>query len=143
MKSFKLTTLFFVSILTILGCQSGGADPTETVVTGQVLLDGKALTMGEVYLENESGAKSGQGEIDAEGNFRVPSCPIGKVKAAVRTSTYAQFASNKTQGGKAVTMGGRAGTYVPVPKKYEETSTSKLTYDIKKDAVLKIELSGK
>lgn len=127
----------------VIGCKTTQADLTETVVTGEVTLDGKALTMGEVYFENDDGTKSGQGEIGADGKYRVPSAPLGPVKAAVRTSNHAQFAGTKTKEGRAVTVGGRDGTYVAVPKRYEEVATAKLTYTLAKDAVIKIELTSK
>ena len=140
MRQFVLLALFAVCFV---GCRTPTTDPTETVVTGEVLLDGKALTMGEVYFENESGTKSGLGDINADGKYRVASAPVGPVKAAVRTSNHAQFAGTKTKEGKTVTVGGREGTYVAVPKRYEEVSTSKLTYTLTNDAVIKIELTTK
>ena len=66
MRQFVLLALFAVCFV---GCRTPTTDPTETVVTGEVLLDGKALTMGEVYFENESGTKSGLGDINADGKI--------------------------------------------------------------------------
>jgi hypothetical protein len=137
--------LFAALFLGVLGCSSAPVGPAETVVTGEVFLDGTKLTMGIVYLENEGATQSGQGEIAPDGTFRVPSSPLGAVKAAVRTSGHARFASSgkKTIGGKTVTIGEREGTFIAVPAKYEDTKTSELSYTIAKDAKLKIELTSK
>jgi hypothetical protein len=132
----------FLSIL--LGCQPKPSGPPETVITGQVLLDGKVLTMGQVVLENSDSTQSGLGEITSDGKFRIPSAPLGNVRAAVRTSAYARFASAQKKDGKAITMVEREGTYIAVPKHYEDPTTSKLTYTITKETTeLKIELTSK
>ncbi|MDY3554144.1 hypothetical protein R5W24_003263 [Gemmata sp. JC717] len=125
-----------------MGCSST-PPAKETVVTGSVTLDGEKLTMGEVYFEAEDGSASARGEIAPDGNYRVPSAPLGKVKAAVRTSNHAQFAAPKSKDGKAVTVGGRGGTFVPVPKRYEEVGTSGLTYTVTAESAINITLSKK
>jgi hypothetical protein len=124
------------------GCSSA-PEAKEAVVTGSVTLDGEKLTMGEVYFESEDGKASGRGEIGPDGTYRVPSAPLGKVKAAVRTSNHARFAGTKTKDGKAITVGEREGTYIPVPKKYEEVGSSGLTFTITKDATIDIPLTKK
>lgn len=139
----NLTVLSAVVALSTLpaGC-SPKPEPKETVVTGKVALDGEVLTMGEVVFENMDGTASGLGEIGADGTYRVPSVPLGKVRAAVRTSNYAQYAgAEKKIGGKAITMGGREGKYVPVPQKYEDPQTSGLEYDISPEATIDIVLT--
>ena len=123
------------------GCSSP-PEQKETVVTGTVTLNGEVLTMGEVVIESADGKTSGRGEIGADGTYRVPSAPLGKVRAAVRTSEHAQYAGNTRRvGGKAITMGGREGKYVPVPKRYEDTKTSGLEYDVTPDAKIDIALT--
>jgi hypothetical protein len=126
-----------------VGCSSPGPEAKETVVTGSVTLDGEKLTMGEVYFESEDGKASGRGEIGPDGTYRVASAPLGQVKAAVRTSNYARFAGTKMKDGKAITVGGREGTYIPVPKKYEEIGSSGLTFTITRDATINIPLTNK
>jgi hypothetical protein len=137
----------FALVTAVVGLSAAGCSSPppakETVVTGSVTLDGEKLTMGEVYLEAEDGSSSGRGEISPDGTYRVPSAPLGKVKAAVRTSNYAQFAAPKSKDGKAITVGGRSGTFVPVPKRYEEVGTSGLTYTISAGATVDIPLSKK
>lgn len=137
--------LFLLGCGLLIGCGAASSGPVECVVVGEVTLDGKTLTMGEVFMSNSEGTQSGRGEIAGDGKFRVPSAPVGQVKVAVRTTPYARFAGETKQGGKAVTMGQREGTYVPVPKHYEDIATSKLTYTIpkQKEFTLKIELSSK
>lgn len=126
--------------ISTIGCSSPPS-AKETVVTGSVTLDGEKLTMGEVYFEAEDGSASGRGEISPDGTYRVPSAPLGKVKATVRTSNHAQFAAPKTKDGKAITVGGRGGTFIPVPKRYEEVGTSGLTFTITAGAPVDIALS--
>lgn len=142
----RRTALLFLSIATCVlvaaGCSSA-PDAKETVVTGSVVLDGEKLTMGEVYFETEDGKASARGEIAPDGTYRMPSAPLGKVKAAVRTSNYAQFARPKTKDGKAITVGGRDGHYTPVPKKYEDLATSGLSFTVAPDSVIEIPLSKK
>ncbi|MGL6073716.1 MAG: hypothetical protein ACRC8S_06090 [Fimbriiglobus sp.] len=134
----------FAALLTlVLGCGASKPEVNETVVTGKVVLDGVTLTMGEVYFESADGKFSGRGEIQSTGTYRIASAPLGKVKAAVRTSNFAQFAKSQTKGGKAVTMGGREGTFVATPKKYEETATSGLNYEVTENKVIDIELTAK
>ena len=126
-----------------LGCSSG-PPPTETVVTGKVTLDGNLLQMGEVVFEKEDGSASGSGDIQPDGTYRATSVPLGKVRAAVRTSAYAQYAGARKQvGGKAITMGRREGKFVPVPAKYESTKTCGLEYDIRPEATIDIALKSK
>lgn len=127
----------------LVGCSSSVPEANETVVTGSVTLDGEKLTMGEVYFESEDGKNSGRGEIGPNGTYRVPSAPLGKVKAAVRTSNYARFAGTKKKDGKAITVGEREGTYIAVPKKYEEVGGSGLTFTLTKDATVDIPLTTK
>jgi uncharacterized lipoprotein YajG len=144
MKSLR-TIFLLVGFAFLVGCGSGSTGPAEVVVVGEVHLDGKMLTMGEVFFISDDGQRSASGEIGGDGKYRVPSAPVGSVKAAVRTASFSRFAGNKTKDGKAITMGGREGTYVPVPKHYEDVSTSKLTYTIanKSEVNIKIELTSK
>ncbi len=138
----KATLLLGFTIL-VAGCGTGTPPPTDTVVTGKITLDGVTLTMGEVVFENEAGTLSGRGEIASTGQFRVPSTPLGKVRAAVRTANYAQYAKPQVKDGKPLTIGGRDGTYLAVPKKYEDAKSSGLTFDITPDKVVDIVLTGK
>jgi hypothetical protein len=130
-----------IALVTMSGGCSPKTDQKETVVTGKVTLNGEVLTMGEVVFESADGKASGQGEIGADGIYRVPSAPLGKVRAAVRTSNYVHLAGNgRKVGGKTITMGAREGKYVPVPKRYEDTKTSGLEYDITPNATVDIAL---
>ncbi len=126
----------------VTGCGGTAQETKEAVVTGTVTLDGTKLTMGEVTFRGADGS-SGRGEIAPDGTFRVPSTPIGKVQAAVRTSGYERFAAPKAKGGKAITMGDRPGTFIPVPRKYQNVSTSGLEYDITPGDEINIELTSK
>jgi hypothetical protein len=125
------------------GCTSSKSGLTETVVTGKVTLDGVTLTMGEVIFENEAGTLSGRGEIQSDGQYRIPSAPLGKVKVAVRTSNYAQYAKTQTKGGKALTVGGREGTFLAVPKKYEDVKSSGISFDVFADKPIEIPLTSR
>ncbi len=142
----RRTASLFLGIATVtlatLGCSSK-SETKETVVTGSVLLDGEKLTMGEVYFEAEDGKASARGEIAPDGTYRMPSAPLGKVKAAVRTANYARFARPASKDGKAITVGGRDGTYTAVPKKYEDITTSGLSYTVAADSVIEITISKK
>jgi hypothetical protein len=140
MRSLNVLSLVVALSILSAGCSSK-TDQKETVVTGKVTLDGEVLTMGAVVFESVDGSASGQGEIGADGTYRVPSAPLGKVRAAVRTSTHAQYAADRKIGGKTVTMGGREGKYVPVPKRYESTKTSGLEYDLTPGATIDITLT--
>lgn len=143
MRRIALALLCAVTgALTTLGCSSA-PEAKETVVTGSVTLDGEKLTMGEVYFETEDGKASARGEITSNGAYRVPSAPLGKVKAAVRTSTYAQYTRPKMKDGKAIVVSGRDGHYTPVPKKYEDVATSGLSFTITPEAVIEIPLNKK
>lgn len=137
-----MRTVLFLLAATAAGCSSA-SQQTDTPVTGKVTLDGTTVGMGEVRFENEAGTASGRGEIQPDGTYRVASAPVGKVKVAVRTSTYAQYAGTKRKGGKAITIGEREGTYVPVPKKYEDVKTSGLAFDVTPGAAIDIPLTSK
>lgn len=142
MRAFLFGLLSATVWASACGCSSP-PQAQETVVTGSVTLDGERLTMGEVYFETEDGKASARGELEPDGTFRVPSAPLGKVRAAVRTANFAQYAAQKTKDGKTITIGGRSGTYVPVPKRYEDTATSGLTFTITPDARIDIPLTKK
>jgi hypothetical protein len=135
--------LILAACLTLLGCSSSSPQ-TDTVVTGKVTLDGTVLEMGEVIFEKEDGSKSGSGEIQPNGTYRATSVPLGKVRVAVRTSAYAQYAApDKKIQGKTITKGGREGKFIAVPKKYESPKTSGLEYNVTSEATIEISLQSK
>lgn len=137
-RNLGMTAALFAALS---GC-SGPAEK-EAVATGTVTLDGTPLQMGEVYFEKPDGSASARGEIQPDGRFRVPSAPLGEVRAAVRTANYARFASPPTQGGRPITVGGREGTFRPVPARYEDVKTAGLSFEIAPGKSVDIGLSSK
>lgn len=84
-------------------------------VSGTVTFNGKPLPAGSIGFEStERYGRSPASIID--GKFKTDRAPIGKVIVSIQTSSV-QF--------------GAPNLYVPIPAKYEDSSTSGLTAEIK------------
>lgn len=122
----------------LAGCGGGGKDEGVTV-TGTVTLDGQPLPAGQVVFEIPNSTEQRIGGID-NGKFEVKGVPVGKVRAAVRTSMMqAQYAAEQRFASKA---GGKANKpdFVPVPPRYEDVGKANLEFDVAPGKPITIEL---
>lgn len=129
---FVLASLFAVTIMLANGC--GDGRPKRVPVAGQVLIDGKPLTHGQIMFVPASGRPS-QGQLDNDGRF-VLSCyeqGDGALMGSHKVAVTAGIGINNTQ------------TRWYAPKKYAEYRTSGLTREITgpvNDLVIKISWDG-
>lgn len=139
MRPHVLGGLFMLSAAAVVaGCGGPGADEGITV-TGTVTLDGLPLPVGQVVFEIVNSSEQRIGGI-SNGQFEVRGVPIGKVRAAVRTSMMqAQYAAQQKF---AVKSGGKADKpdFVAVPARYEDVGKSGLEFDIRPGQPVVIEL---
>jgi hypothetical protein len=79
------------------------------------------------------------GQLTPDGRFRIPAGKAGPAKAAVKTSMFAfQFSP------KAPKVGRPDGTFVPVPRRYEDAATAELPVEVREGEAVKLVLrSGK
>lgn len=122
------------------GCGGGSGADKGVTVTGTVTFDGKPLPAGQVVFEIPGSNEQRVGGITEGGKFEIKEVPVGKVKAAVRTSMFtAQFAAEQKFASKA---GGKADKpeFVSVPFKYENPATANLQFEIAAGKPVTIEL---
>jgi hypothetical protein len=115
----------WISFLTlaVLGCQGRGD------VSGRVTFQNKPLKFGTVLIEGSDG-NAGQGNIEADGSYFVPGITTGQARVAVNSPDP-----------KSITLVGKRDKkpepypdvpgWFAIPKQYEKTATSGLTYTIK------------
>lgn len=130
--------LVLLAATAVAGCGSPSADEGITV-TGTVTLDGQPLPVGQVVFEIVNSSEQRIGGI-SNGRFEVRGVPVGKVRAAVRTSMMqAQYAAQQKF---AVKSGGKADQpdFVAVPARYEDVGKSGLEFDIRPGQPITIEL---
>lgn len=138
MFRFRTGGLVALAALALVGCGGGSQDQGVTV-TGTVTIDGQPLPAGQVVFEIPNSTEQRIGGID-NGKFEVKGVPVGKVRAAVRTSMLAgRFAAEQNFASKA---GGKAEkpTFIPVPLKYEDVGKANLEFDIAPGKPVTIEL---
>lgn len=166
MKNSFSRWFFLGSLILIAPIFSGCSSSTSTSrgkISGQVLLDGKPLPLGQIEFTNEKGLK-GRGMV-IEGKYSA-NVPDGDLKVVVKTSYINQeyfntlkqeisgqmaLASAEAEGaqseeGKA--MAKKILAIIPkakrVPKKYENYSSSGLTVTVSSEETKKdFELSSK
>ncbi len=137
---FRLVSVVVCSLVVgcLLGC--GGSTKDEGItVTGTVTLNEQPLPVGQVVFEIPNSSEQRIGGIN-EGKFEVRGVPVGKVRAAVRTSMMqAQYAAQQKFAAKT---GGKADKpdFLPVPAKYEDVAKAGLEFDIQPGKPIKIEL---
>ncbi|TWU24561.1 hypothetical protein [Bythopirellula polymerisocia] len=113
----------------ILGC--GDGRPARVNVSGQVLIDGKPLTVGNVKFVPE-GARPSSGAIDSNGNFTL-TCYDGGDGVVPGTHRVQVSAMEVISASKVRWM---------APPKYADFLTSELSYEITEPTDdLKIELT--
>ena len=141
--------VLLASVLALAGCGAKGTQTKGIAATGTATLDGTPLEMGIVVLQPEGGGESASGQISKDGTFKVHDVKPGRYKAAVQTSMFAGMAS---QGQKAAAKAGEGrpvavrpldGTLRPVPAKYEKTTTSELTVEVRAGQPIAIDVVGK
>lgn len=114
--------------LVLAGC--GERRPERVAVSGQVLIDGKPLTVGNLKFV-PTGSRPSSGSLDAEGKFKL-TCYDGE-DGVVPGLHRAQVAAMEVIGGKVKWY---------VPPKYADFRTSELEFEINEPTDnLKIELT--
>ena len=113
------STFLFISLLIagVAGCSDGR--PTRVPVSGQVLIDGKPLTRGDVRFISAVG-RAAQGSLDNEGRFHL---------TCYEENDGALLGTHKVSITSAVGMGPHATRWF-APKKYSDCRTSGLTQEI-------------
>ena len=134
-RGFEIRFLFGAAVLTLafVGCTKTPVvhESNRGSVRGTVSLDGKALPGGSVTLVSaDDRAYRVTTMIRPDGTFAVADSPLGRLQLAVET-TSAQFANN--------------GTFVPIPSKYGNPTTSGLVAEAQKSVStpITIELRSK
>lgn len=105
-----------LSAIAALGCGAEKQIPKDRAeISGTVAFDGKPLPAGSINFESTERYARSPAAI-RDGKFTTDRAPIGKVLVSIQTSSV-QF--------------GAPDLYVPIPAKYEDSSTSGLTAEIK------------
>lgn len=101
---------------------AGCSDRARAPLSGTVTLDGLPLKAGMVVVHGEGGRVTST-SIEADGKYRIPDAPVGKVKLAVITLPAGQAVLPPDT--KAVAVKPPVGLeYVAIPSRYHEVSTS-------------------
>jgi hypothetical protein len=130
----KLAALSVAVLLSVALAGCGDGRPKRVPVAGQVLIDDKPLTYGQIMFVPESGRQS-QGEIGSDGHFKL-SCYEANDGALVGTHKIGISA------GKGIS---NTQTRWYAPKKFADYRTSGLTETIdgpKDNLVIKISWEG-
>ena len=117
-----------LTIAGIAGCgqEFGDARPPIQPVKGQVLLDGKPLTSGEVVLVSSKYASEHHGTIGSDGHFTIKS---GDAEGAPEGEYRVRIDPEPKQGTKG--RPARTSTSLPYPAHYADATTSDLTFTVK------------
>jgi hypothetical protein len=109
-------------ILLVCGCSSSG--PPTGAVTGKVLLDGVAITSGNVITLPNSG-KGANGVIQPDGTFRLKTVGLGDFVVAGnhRVAVVAYKGEQSAQNPEATGQ-------LLVPQRYIDVATSGLSIDV-------------
>jgi len=129
----------FLAVLALF-LASGCAKPTGTI-SGKVYYDGKVVKGGNVAFFTLDGKTLERSEIAEDGSYSIASMPIGDVRISVTTRALkpnpmtdrARASVPKGAPPEAADYlggGGNADRYVPIPDRYSEFETSKLTYNV-------------
>jgi hypothetical protein len=134
----RFTVLLLVAplcFILVLGC-SGGASNAPCNVSGMVYYKGSPVTGGMVAFINQ-GKDSGtyNAPITAAGAYSATSLPAGEYKVVVSTEILSPKKKPMPKYGKGAGMspvppddpGATPGTYVKLPKKYEDVKSTPLT----------------
>jgi len=108
------------------GCS--GKENRTGEVHGKVTYNGKAVTAGVVKFFPESGGEPVEASIGPEGSYRATGVPVGRSKVAIETLRFKQL--TPPPAGIAKQLGGPQTKYVPIPEKYEKSTSSELTFDV-------------
>lgn len=111
--------LLFVSLLITGFAGCGDGRPMRVPVSGQVLIDGKPLTRGDVRFISPVG-RAAQGRLDNEGRFSL---------TCYEENDGALLGTHKVSITSAVGLGPNATRWF-APKKYSDCRTSGLTQEI-------------
>ena len=103
------------------GCGSGG--PPTGSVSGKVTYNGQPLTTGVVTFINEKAGIGASGELDASGNYRIPSIQVGQYKVAIHRKPPPINETNP-----AVIGNWKLG----IPEKYQGFEASELTATVER-----------
>ena len=109
-----------------LGCAGRGD------VSGKVRYEGKPLVWGTVQFEARDGSLS-QGNIGSDGSYSIRGVSTGEVKAAVssRNPKSSDFIPIEKEGGRKFPSLPEVQGWFAIPPRYEDFSSSGLTYLVK------------
>jgi len=147
----RLCWLRFVPVCLLVlavGCGGRRTSVDYAEVSGTVKYKGKPVTGGRVTFITTQGGFTGSGDLDEKGHYTAKA-PVGEVQISV---------DNRMLGGAAAVQGRRGGaggpakkpmlkrpddtegahamkgTYMSIPEKYTDPTTSGLTYTVKSEA---------
>lgn len=114
----KCSFVVVLSVLTLTGCsQREAVDPTTAIAIGTTSVDGKPASGAMLTLSSvDDPRKRATGFVRMDGTFRVAGSPIGTCKVILDTSDMKMRSPEK---------------YVPIPKKYQNLSTTNLEIELK------------
>jgi hypothetical protein len=118
--------------LFVLAAGCGQKYPTEYgEVSGKVMYNGNPLPGGRMTYVTVEGGFSDSTTIDENGNYKIK-VPVGEVVFAIdnRTVGDEKFQGPILRRPDSPKPQLLKGTYVPIPKSYYGTKTSKLTYQV-------------
>jgi hypothetical protein len=131
-------TLFAISVLPLInaGCSGVGN------VSGKITYGGKTLVWGTVQFEGSDGIIR-PANIEPDGSYCVTGVPTGEVKVAVSSINpkSSDFVPMQREGGPPPPPRPEVKGWFEIPKKYDTTFNSGLSYTIKRgDNKIDIEL---
>jgi hypothetical protein len=167
----RIASVGMAVVLTAVITACGERQVPRAPVAGSVTVDGKPLTGGQILVFRENtNANPGSGTINAkDGSFSIESCPTGEVSVAVDNSMLdpnrgkgsmltqknnAMMAKQKemiakqakSQGGGSIPVQEKPeGSYISLPEKYRDFSTSGIKLNIPAAGAkdLKVELKSR
>jgi hypothetical protein len=119
MRGFKQKTLLEIGLLVLVASGCGDGRPSRVPVSGQVLIDGKPLTFGDIMFVPQGGRAS-QSSIDKKGRFSL---------TCFETNDGALLGSHQVSVTAAEPVSSRAMRW-RAPKKFADVRTSGLTQQI-------------
>ena len=131
----------FLGLLAVLaGCGQAPRSVEHAEVSGKVLIEGKAVTGGQVSFVAVVGGFASSGHIDENGNYQI-SAPVGEVKITVNNTMLAPRRGAGSKGPAALKelphpkqpsaeVQGEKGKWVSIPSRYSNADTTDLKYTV-------------
>jgi hypothetical protein len=129
-----LKRLVLLSLVVLaLGCGEKRNTPPTAPVTGKVTYKGKPVIGGTVTFNPEEALKGnpGSGDIAEDGTYSLTTYEVGDGAVLGKHTVTVQVFPGQRGGPEAALPGMESKLPSPIPKKYADPSTSKLTFEVK------------